>query len=246
MAEAPTVVTVAERPELADRGDEATADVWPEYNRHGDLLAPGWGRMRRAFPDFELVLLDSRADEVLAQVHSLPVVWDGTVAGLPRGIDGVFEHAFDAGAPTTLCAMAVEIVPRRQGRGLARSALEALAALARDHGLRDVLAPVRPSWKERYPLVPIQRYASWARPDGLPFDPWLRVHARLGGEQLQTDPRSLRISGTVGEWEEWTAMAFPETGEYWFPHGLATVAIDRRSDSGRYWEPNVWLRHRVA
>ena len=29
------------------------------------------------------------------------------------------------------------------------------------------MAPVRPTWKERYPLVPIERYAAWRRPDGL-------------------------------------------------------------------------------
>jgi hypothetical protein len=40
-------------------------------------------------------------------------------------------------------------------------------------------------------------------------------------------------------------MAFPESGDYWFPGGLATVTIDRNADSGRYWEPNVWMQHEV-
>ena len=31
----------------------------------------------------------------------------------------------------------------------------------------------------------------------------------------------MRISGTVAEWEEWTETAFPESGEYVFPRGLA-------------------------
>jgi hypothetical protein len=47
---------------------------------------------------------------------------------------------------------------------------------------------------------------------------------------LKPEPRSLRISGTVGEWEEWTGMTFPDSGEYWFPGGLATVKIDRESN----------------
>ena len=38
-------------------------------------------------------------------------------------------------------------------------------------------------------------------------------------------------------------MAFPESGDYWFPDGLATVQIDREADLGTYWEPNVWMRH---
>jgi hypothetical protein len=38
-------------------------------------------------------------------------------------------------------------------------------------------------------------------------------------------------------------MSFPESGEYWFPNGLATVGIDREACTGTYWEPNVWMRH---
>ena len=56
-------------------------------------------------------------------------------------------------------------------------------------------------------------------------------------------PRSLRITGTVAEWASWTEMAFPETGDYVFPAGLATVHIDRERDLGEYWEPNVWMVH---
>ena len=121
-----------------------------------------------------------------------------------------------------------------------------MTRLARAHGFGSLIAPVRPSWKERYPLVPIERYASWRRGDGRLLDPWLRVHERLGADVLRPEPRSLGIAGSVGEWEAWTKLAFPESGEYVFPGGLTTLAIDREADRGSYWEPNVWMRHRVA
>ena len=57
---------------------------------------------------------------------------------------------------------------------------------------------------------------------------------------------SLHITGTVGEWETWTRMAFPETGDYVFPAGLAMVRIDRERDLGEYWEPNVWIIHQAG
>jgi hypothetical protein len=41
-------------------------------------------------------------------------------------------------------------------------------------------------------------------------------------------------------------MAFPASGNYVFPQGLAPVTIDRNADTGRYWEPNVWMRHPVS
>ncbi len=58
-----------------------------------------------------------------------------------------------------------------------------------------------------------------------------------------TLPRSLRITGTVSEWESWTGLVFPESGDYVFPEGLATVRIDIATDQGSYWEPNVWMVH---
>lgn len=48
------------------------------------------------------------------------------------------------------------------------------------------------------------------------------------------------------EWQEWTGMSFPESGEYVFPRGLATLAVIRETDVAEYWEPNVWMRHRVV
>ena len=137
-------------------------------------------------------------------------------------------------------------VPRAQrGRGRSGDALRAMLDIARTHGLEALIAPVRPNWKDRYPLVPIERYATWRRGDGLLFDPWLRVHERAGAKVLKAEPESLRITGTVAEWEEWTEMPFPESGEYVFPGGLATLEIDRERDAGRYWEPNVWMVHAV-
>ena len=61
-------------------------------------------------------------------------------------------------------------------------------------------------------------------------------------------PRGLahrEISGAVAEWEEWTQLAFPESGEYIFPFGLAPLSVDRERDTGLYFEPNVWVVHRV-
>jgi hypothetical protein len=243
----PAVFTHAERPDLAERVD---FNVWPAYNTHGDVLKRYWSRLYEELREFQFVLYEDDEDVVVAEGHSIPFVWDRTAEGLPAGIDGLVEGAFrlleEGGEPTALSALAIEIRATAQGRGLSGSMIAAMGRIAREHGFRDLVAPLRPSWKERYPLTPIERYARWTREDGLPFDPWIRTHVRLGGEILRPEPRSLRISGTLTEWEGWTEMAFPESGEYVFPHGLAPLSVDREHDLGLYYEPNVWMVHRVV
>jgi hypothetical protein len=103
---------------------------------------------------------------------------------------------------------------------------------------------VRPNGKHHYPLTPIDRYAAWRRADGLPFDPWIRVHIRLGGQILRPEPRSLRIFAAVEDWQSWTGMAFPEDGQYVFPYGLAPLEV--AAGQGEYWEPNVWILHQAV
>ena len=236
------VATVAERPDLIERGWERTRDTLPEYNNHGDILERYWPRLTEERPEFQFHLVDER-DEILVRARSVPVRWDGTVDDLPAGIDGAIARGFDESGANVLCALVIMIPRDLQGRELSTRAVEAMLELAHQHGLDSLIAPVRPSWKERYPLVPIERYSAWRRGDGLLFDPWMRVHERLGATVLKPEPHSLRITGTVADWEEWTGIAFPESGAYWFPRGLATLTIDHEADRGSYWEPNVWMQH---
>jgi GNAT superfamily N-acetyltransferase len=238
--------TWEERPDLAERGPPSS-EVWPEYNRHGDVVEAWWDPLLDELPAYQFALYDEDADSVLAEGHTGPLAWSGDDDALPDGIDAAIQQAVTAhragGPADTLCAFAAEVAPAARERGLAAELLRGMAELARRHGLRRLIAPVRPSWKERYPLAPIDRYVTWRREDGRLLDPWMRLHERLGARVATPLPRSLRITGTVGEWESWTGLAFPDSGEYTFPHGLAPVTIDRARDLGTYWEPNVWMVH---
>ena len=241
-----TMHTAAERPDLWVRGIES-ATVWPEYNLHGDILNQWWGHLDHELPDYQFVLYDDHLDQVVAEGHTGPFRWDGDQQSLPPGIDAVLELIFTqhrAGeAPNTLCALAAETPRQNQARGMASQLLNAMRTIATRQRLIHLVAPVRPSLKERYPLTRIERYITWRRNDQQLFDPWMRVHERLGARVATPLPQSMLITGTVEDWEGWTSMAFPESGDYTFPQGLATLAIDRETNRGTYWEPNVWMIH---
>ena len=104
---------------------------------------------------------------------------------------------------------------------------------------------MRPSLKQLYPLTPMERYIRWARADGTHFDPWLRVHQRMGAEILRVAPKAMVITDTVARWEEWTGLRFLETGNYVVPGAFQPIKIDVRRNTGRYEEANVWMRHPV-
>ena len=114
---------------------------------------------------------------------------------------------------------------------------------ARPHA---VIGCVRPTEKYRYPLIPIERYAFWTRSDGEPFDPWVRLHVRLGGRIVGGSPRAMTVRGSVSDWERWTGMEFPDTGRYLHPFGAAPIEIDREADEGVYYDPNIWIVHDVS
>ena len=235
------VVRYADDRELLARRDLA-GQTFPEFMLHNEPGGRWWSSLYDRFPAFQLALLD--ADEVVAEGHSLPVPWDGSADGLPSGWDQAFELGMTTGEPpTALSALAISVRPERQGEGLAARMIETFHDAARAEGLHDVIAPVRPTWKERYPLIAIERYMLWRREDGSHLDPWLRVHERAGGDIMAPAPESMVMEAPVADWEEWTGMRFPDDGTYVFPGALAPLEV--RDGIGRHVEPNVWVRHRV-
>jgi hypothetical protein len=113
------------------------------------------------------------------------------------------------------------------------------------HGFAELVAPVRPSGKAD-PHEPMTTYSARTRDDGLPADPWLRVHVRAGGRIDKVAPRSMVVPGTLDEWREWTGLPFDRTGAVAVPQALAPVHCDIEHGVATYVEPNVWVRHRTG
>jgi GNAT superfamily N-acetyltransferase len=236
------LVRYADRPDLlARRGAELARLTFPVYMHHNEPGGRYWGRLYTDFPEFQVALVDG--DELLAEAHAVPVAWDGTLDDLPSGWDEGFVLGMTSEREATaLMAVAISVAPARQGQRLSGRMIEAFKDVGRTAGLGSVIAPVRPTLKKRYPLIPIERYVEWRREDGSHFDPWIRIHEHVGGEILAPAPESMRIDARVAEWEEWTGMRFPEEGEYVFPNALATLVV--ADGVGTHVEPNVWLLHR--
>jgi hypothetical protein len=235
------VITAEEQRDRWIAEKEHFDEEWPEYNNHGDDSYPLFRELSLRHGSLQFLIVDEVQDIAVARGRTTPFCWDGTLDDLPTGMDALALRIDQDEPANTLSALAAEVAAEHRNRGLSALVIQVMAELAGRAHLSSFVAPVRPNWKDRYPLIPIEQYAQWRRSDGLPFDPWMRVHSRLGATILRHEQRSMGIRGSVEEWEGWTEMSFPEDGTYTFPFGLAP--LDVKDGQGSYWEPNVWMQH---
>jgi hypothetical protein len=240
------LIPVATAPELDEEAGKRFVEEWPEFIFH-DLGVKVYSERRRSyFLDWEFYLVDSER-RLIGGCWGVPIAWDETVADLPGGFTDALGRAVEsreAGVEAnTFVLMAAAVRNDEQGKGHAGRVITAGKGHAAAAGLTRMIAPVRPTLKSRYPLTDIAEFMTWTRSDGLPLDPWLRTHVRLGARLLAPAPVSQTMTGTVAEWEKWTGLALPASGTYVIPDGLTVLEVDREADQGIYREPNIWLRH---
>jgi GNAT superfamily N-acetyltransferase len=242
------VVTLAERPDLWPALDAPELNPGPELIYHDPVAARWWRALKAAYPDFHVALLDDA--RVVAHGRAIPLAWTPADDAPPdEGWDFALERGMrdhEAGRrPTVAAALWIVVATDRQGEGLSARMVRALRDVCARHRLSALLAPVRPTLKARYPLIPMPDYVTWTNAAGEPFDPWLRVHRRLGGRVLGVCARSMTITGSIEEWERWASLAMPASGRYVIDGALAPVDIDHQTGIGTYIEPNVWMRHAI-
>jgi GNAT superfamily N-acetyltransferase len=243
LADVYELIPAAEAPQYDQEAEQRFAEEWPEFIFHDLEVRQYAPRRPEYFPEWEFYLVSD--ERLIAGCWGVPLSWDGTIEDLPGGFTdslrrSVTEHE-EGVVPNTFVLMAAAVRSDEQGRGHSARVITAVRDRAIAGGLGQVIAPVRPTLKVRYPLTPIETFMTWTRDDGLPLDAWVRTHVRLGATILVPAPASQTMTGSVAEWEKWTDMRFPSPGTYVIPAGLTTLEIT--ATTGTYIEPNIWLRH---
>ncbi|WP_413758621.1 N-acetyltransferase [Streptomyces sp. MMBL 11-3] len=242
-----TIASLAERPEMLGRVT-GMADTWPAFLRNDLVGNAHYGRIAGELPEYVLFAEDTDG-EVVAHAYSVPfALGDGGAGALPpRGWDEILVWAFGdlrrGVVPDTVSAISVVVAPHAQGSGLSGRMLAAMRDNARERGFAEVVAPVRPSAKHLEPRTPMEEYAFRTRGDGLPHDPWLRVHVRAGGCVEAVAPASMTVAASLDEWRGWTGLPFDEEGLVEVPGALVPVHCEPARGYAVYVEPNVWVRH---
>ncbi|MFG2754553.1 GNAT family protein [Streptomyces xanthophaeus] len=240
------ISTLAERPHLLGQLWDLDPG-WPEFMYHGPVSDAHYGQFTDAFRDFTIVATDGA--RVVARGHSIPFALRVPGRGQlpPDGWDRLLIWAFSdlrsGRTPDTVSAVEIVIDPARRGQGLSAAVLEAMAENARGRGFTTLVVPLRPTAKQQHPDTPMGEYAVRTGPDGLPADPWLRTHVRMGGRVVGLAPTSMVVPGSLAQWRAWTGLPFDRTGPVRVPGGLVPVNCSLEHDYGVYVEPNIWVEH---
>jgi hypothetical protein len=244
-----TIKTFAERADLMDENWRIVEEGWNPISTNDPVGDEYFPRLYDTFPEFQFMLYEG--ETVVATCNTIPVMWDLNDATLSdEGWRWALQSGYalleDGASPTTLCAISATVAREFAGKGVSKHALLAMKGIAAQYGFNALIAPVRPTLKSRYPLIPMARYIRWTQEDSAPFDPWLRTHWRIGARIVKVAPRSMMTVGTVAQLEKWTGgMKFPDSGEYVVPDALNPVTVDVERDQFTYVEPNVWMHHPI-
>jgi GNAT superfamily N-acetyltransferase len=241
------LVSLAERPDLADEIGALLSSRWPMFMLAG---RPGHDEQLDALvaaaPEHQVLAVDAD-DRVRGVAFSLPLRWDGTADDLPAGWDDAVTRAGDlqrsGDRPTAATALSITVAADASRRGLAVRLVDALRSATARAGVPALIAPVRPVLKQHYPLVDMDEYLTWRTSEDETFDPWVRTHLRFGARLLGVAGESMTISGSTEDWRGWIDDPLPGPGRFVVPGGLAPLVV--QDGHGTYVEPNVWIVHDV-
>lgn len=205
-----------------------------------------WSQLFTTFKDFQ-VLIVNNDNRLMGFGHTIPLYWEKDLVMIPDSLKTLIEISVDQNkkgcTPNTLLALAAVVSKDFSSLGLSFEILKAMKDLAHRNNLKQLIVPVRPTLKHKYPLITIDSYSKWLKDDNQSFDPWLRVHKKLNGEIFKTSQECMFISGNVSDWESWTGLKIPGSGQHIIEGGLNPLFVDIEKDYGIYKDPCIWIRY---
>lgn len=226
------------RPEEVDASWELERKVWAPFN---------WEAEGSTGVDYfsELHLVAEANGKLVGTIDGCPLDWDGDPSHLPqRGWTEMIEAArvgFEGLSPAYVGAIGTSIDPDYEGSGLAGRLLSALRDEALRLGYKGLVAPVRPVFRWRMPHLSIEQYAEMRMADGRHFDPWVRVHERIGGRIIGVAEHSANFVGSREDWERWVGIRLPDDGRVLAPKTINF--LDLVAGIGVLVEPSIWILH---
>lgn len=152
-------VTLLEKKELREALDRINEKSWPQFMLNWDCKE--WSHLYTTFAQYQ-ILITSDDDEIMAFGHTIPIFWNESVELISDNLDILIKDAVKANKngkkPNVLLALAAVVSENHKGKGLSYEVVKEMKDMAIKHEITDVLIPVRPTLKTKYPLIPLEQY----------------------------------------------------------------------------------------
>lgn len=241
--------------DLSDEKLNQLLELVDEQNTWADFILQDyanlkyWEHLHKEFPTYQFFLLDG--DTLVGCGNCVPLhLEDKNLNNLPEegwgwALSQAFKNKKSGLQPNTLAALQIALNPAYRGLGVSELLVNTMKEIALEQKFNDFILPVRPNLKHKYPLIDIDTYIQWKNDDGLPYDAWIRVHARNGASIVKSCRKSMFVSGTIADWESWTGYDLKSSGQYLFPTALTPIEVNVEEDIAIYSEPNVWMNYKL-
>lgn len=240
------ILNLLSNPEYERAARDLNKKGWPRYLLSWDC--PGWDEIFERFKEYQLIACEGK--NLAGLGFTVPLFYEGELREIEDDLSALILKALAQDkqkiSPNRLLALSAVVSEENKGKGASALILKAMKEKALEKKFKSVLLPTRPILKYKYPLIPIKEYAFWKNEQGEPFDPWTRLHSRLGGKIFKTSECCIEIKGSSLKWQEWTGLSLLSIGDYLIPGGLSPMRYDKTSDIGFYRMPCVWTEYPLA
>lgn len=226
--------------------NKAVSNAFPKIISESQVIKRNWSKLENYFPEYQQFLI-SKDNELIGFINALPFQFDSSLNELSdSGWDWMFSKGIsdfeNMIKPNYLGGLQVIVRSKFQSRGYSKRILNHAKDLFREYKLLNLVIPIRPTEKEKFPRMPMSTYLN-LKTDGKVFDPWIRTHITGGAEIIKVCRESMTMTGDISFWESILNRKIIESGKYELDGALELISIDVANNIGHYVEPNIWIKY---
>lgn len=233
----------SESPDLASRISELEDETFPTFLNEEPIWQNNQADIMHTFANYHYLVLDEAGNVVGANIN-VPLAWSGDPHDLPS-YNELLELCLaqhKAGLkPTALVGILGAVAPEYQGKGLAKLLMKTNTQTQRKYGFSYYLSPIRPAIKQLYPNYSLETFLSWRMSEGDLIDSWLNFFRKAGATELGIARDAITMEAPLEQWEQWTGITFPATGQFIIPGGHQMLNVDVSRNTGTYSEDHLWF-----
>ncbi|MBN1799715.1 MAG: GNAT family N-acetyltransferase [Spirochaetales bacterium] len=233
---------------LSNKHWEVVKTIWPKIMLNSKVAKKYWNKLEKYFPHYQIFLLN-RNNDVIGFSNTIPFYWDKRIMRLPdNGWDWLINKGIDDYEkqlkPNCLGGLQVGISKEYQGKGYSKIIINEVLNICKTNGYRYFAIPIRPTYKYRYPLIPMKKYIKWKMETKI-FDPWLRTHINCGAKIIKICKKSMTFTGSIKDWKEWSGMDIIGNEKYIIEGALKPVSMNVKKNKGVYYDENIWICYEI-